>query len=134
LLLTRDLAIRRFSPLAGKLFNLLASDVGRPLSNVRHNLDLPGLEQLLQDVIDSISQREQEVQDTEGRWYSLRVRPYLNLDNKVDGVVLVLADIDALKRSEREIAAARDYAEAILRTTRYPLVVLTADLRVSSAN
>ena len=41
LLLGRDLAIRRFTPLAGKLFNLLAGDVGRPLSNVRHNLDVP---------------------------------------------------------------------------------------------
>src|SRR5436309_1402097 len=133
-LLTRGLAIRRFTPLAGKLFNLLPGDVGRPLSNVRHNLDLPNLEQLLQEVIDTISERELEVQDTEGRWYSLRVRPYLTLDNKIDGVVLVLADIDTLKRSEREIAAARDYAEAILRTTRYPLVVLTAELRVHAAN
>jgi len=89
-LLTRGLAIRRFTPLAGKLFNLLPGDVGRPLSNVRHNLDLPNLEQLLQEVIDTISERELEVQDTEGRWYSLRVRPYLTLDNKIDGVVLVL--------------------------------------------
>jgi two-component system CheB/CheR fusion protein len=63
-------------------------------------------------------------------WYSLRLRPYLTLDNKIDGVVLVLADIDPLKRSQQEIAAARDYAEVILRTTRYPLVVLTAELRV----
>src|SRR3989442_882325 len=133
-LLTRGLAIRRFTPLAGKLFNLLPGDVGRPLSNVRHNLDLPNLEQLLQEVIDTISERELEVQDTEGRWYSLRVRPYLTLDNKIDGVVLVLADIATLKRSERDIAAARDYAEAILRTTRYPLLVLTAELRVHAAN
>src|SRR5438132_9039888 len=134
LLLTRDLAIRRFTPLAGKLFNLLSSDVGRPLSNVRHNLDLPGLEQLLRKVIDTITERELEAQDNEGRWYSLRVRPYLTLDNKIDGVVLVLADIDTLKRSEREIASARDYAEAILRKARYPLVVLTAELRVHTAN
>src|SRR5207253_620110 len=63
LLLTRDLAIRRFTPLAGKLFNLLAGDVGRPLSNVRHNLDLPDLDKLLQEVIDTISERELEVQD-----------------------------------------------------------------------
>jgi len=134
LVLTRELAIRRFTPQAGKLFNLLATDVGRPLSNVRHNLDLPGLEQLLQEVIDTISERELEVQDKDDRWYSLRARPYLTLDKKIDGVVLLLADIDTLKRSEQEIAAARDYAEAILRTTRYPLVVLTADLRVSAAN
>src|SRR5207244_10625390 len=45
-----------------------------------------------------------------------------------------LSDIDTLKRSEQEITVARDYAEAVLRTTRYPLVVLTAELRVHAAN
>jgi PAS domain S-box-containing protein len=48
--------------------------------------------------------------------------------------VVVLVDIDAIKKTEREIEAARDYAEAILRTTRDPLVVLRADLTVDSAN
>ncbi len=132
--LTRELAIRRFTPPAQKLFNLLATDVGRPLNNVRHNLEVPDLEQLLREVIDTISEREREVQDRSGRWYSLRARPYLTLDNKIDGAVLVLVDIDALKRSAGEIAEARDFAEAILRTVRYPLLVLTADLRVSTAN
>ena len=48
--------------------------------------------------------------------------------------MVALVDIDALKKTEREIKAARDYAEAILRTTRDPLVVLRADLTVDSAN
>src|SRR5438552_575588 len=60
-LLTRGLTIRRFTPLAGKLFTRLAGDVGRPLSNVRHNLDLPDLERLLHEVIDTTSERELEV-------------------------------------------------------------------------
>ena len=62
------------------------------------------------------------------------MRPYLTLDNKVDGAVLVLVDISDLKRKEQAIAAARDYAQAIIRTTRDPLVVLHADLRVDTAN
>ena len=79
-------------------------------------------------------EREREVQDKEGRWYSLRVRPYMTLDNKVDGAVLVLVDITDLKRTEREAKAARDYAEATIRTARDPLMVLRADLRVNTAN
>jgi two-component system CheB/CheR fusion protein len=104
------------------------------LGNVRHNLDLPDLEDLLRDVIHSITEREREVQDKDGRWYSMRVRPYLTLDNKIDGAVLVLVDIDALKRSAREVSAARDYAEVILATVRYPLLVLNGNLRVATAN
>ncbi len=134
LVLGRDLTVRRFTPLAEKAFNLLATDLGRTLSGIRHNLDLPNLEDLVRQTIDTVSGREREVQDKQGRWYVLRVRPYMTLDNKVDGAVLVLVDVTALKRTEREVNAARDYAEAMLRTTRDPLLVLRADLRVNTAN
>ncbi|HEY2799963.1 MAG TPA: CheR family methyltransferase [Chthoniobacterales bacterium] len=133
LLFSRELILRRFTPLAGKLFNLLPADLGRPLGGIRHNLEVPDLERLLAEVIETVTAREREVQDKDGRWYALRARPYL-LDNQIDGVVLVLGDIDALKRSEGEIRAARDYAEATLRTIPGPLVILHADLRVSTAN
>jgi len=134
-LLGRDLTIRRFTPLAERAFNLLATDVGRPLGGIKHNLDCPDLEQLIAEVIHAVSVREREVRDKAGRWYSLRVRPYLTLDhNKIDGAVLVLVDIDTLKRSEQDIKTARDYAETILRTARDPLLVLHADLKVNTAN
>jgi two-component system CheB/CheR fusion protein len=134
LVLTRDLAIRRFTPPAANLFNLVDADAGRPLSNVRHNLDLPDLEALLKEVIDTISEREREVRDKTGRCYSLRARPYLTLDNKIDGSVLVLVDIDALKRSEQAMAAALDYAANTIKTVRDSLLMLDADLRVQHAN
>jgi len=134
LVVTRDLAIRRFTAPAAQLFNLVDTDVGRPLSNVRHNLDLPDLEALLKEVIDTISEREREVRDQAGRCYSLRARTYLTLDNKVDGAVLVLVDIDELKRSEEAITAARDFAANTIETVREPLVMLDAQLRIESAN
>jgi two-component system CheB/CheR fusion protein len=134
LLLTRELAIRRFTPLARKIFNLTANDIGRPLNNIRHNLELSDLEPLLNEVIQTARETERETQDHQGRWYSLRIRPYLTLDNQIDGAVLVLHDIDTIKRSAQEVAVARDHAEAILRTTRDPLVVLNPELRVTAAN
>lgn len=134
LVVSRDLTIRRFTPLAEKTFNLVATDVGRPLNAVRHTLEFAELEDLVREVIDTVSLRHREVQDNTGRWYSLRIRPYMTLDNKVDGAVLVLLDIDSLKRSEQEIKAARDYAEAMIQTARDPLVVLGPDFRVKRAN
>ncbi len=130
----RDLTLWSFTPSAEKLFNLLPTDVGRPIAGIRHNLDFPGLEPLIAEVIDHIAVREHEVQDKSGHWYLLRVRPYLTVDRKITGAVLVLFDIDALKQSERTAARALDYAEAILRTARDPLVILHADLRVKTAN
>jgi two-component system, chemotaxis family, CheB/CheR fusion protein len=85
-------------------------------------------------VIDTVSVREIETRDGAGRWHSLRVHPYRTLENKIDGAAVALVGIDALKKTEREIEVARDYAETILRTTRDPLLVLRADLKVESAN
>jgi len=133
-LLGHDLTVRRFSAQAEKQFNLLATDVGRPIGNVRHNLDLPDLEAFLGEVIATERERELEVRGQDGRWYSIRARPYLTLDNKVGGVLFTLVDIDALKRTEGEIRAARDYAEATVRTCPDSLIVLRADMRVDTAN
>ena len=47
---------------------------------------------------------------------------------------LMVVDIDILKRSEQAIAANRDYAEGILSSIRYPLVVLNADMTIHTAN
>jgi len=133
-LLGRDLTIRRFSQQAEQKFNLLAADVGRPVGGMRHDLDMAGLEELAIEVIDSVRECEREVRDRQGRWYSLRIRPYLTLDNKVDGAVLILVDIDALKRTELAARDAREQAQAIIRTTPDPLVVLDAALRVTETN
>ena len=134
LLLARDLSVVRFTPPAAKLFNLLATDVGRPIHGIRHNLDVPDLELLLDEVLASVSLREREVRDKEGRWYALRARPFLSLENKVDGVVLVLSDIDALKRTQHRAKTALDYAEGILRAAPVPFLVLRADLCVNTAS
>lgn len=66
------------------------------------------LDDIVEDVITNVRESEHEVRDKDGHWYSLRVRPYLTLDNKVDGAVLVLVDINALKRTERLIAESRE--------------------------
>ena len=133
-LVRNDLTIHRYSGRAARQFNLLPADIGRPITGIQHNLDVPDLEEIIADVTATMQEREREVQDKSGHWYSLRVRPYLSKERKVEGVVLVLHDIDALKRSAEEIAEAREYAEAIVRTGRDMLLVLDADLRVHSAN
>lgn len=130
----RDLTLWRFTSPAEKLFNLMPADLGRPLAGIRHNLVFPELETFISEAIESGTVREREVQDKENHWYLLRIRPYLTVDNQITGAVLVLVDIDQLKQSERATIEALDYAEAILRTARDPLVILRGDLRVNTAN
>ncbi|HEX4966197.1 MAG TPA: chemotaxis protein CheB [Thermoanaerobaculia bacterium] len=133
-LLGSDLRLRRFTPAAARLMNLLPGDVNRPLSDIRPNFDLPSLEVSILEAIETVTVIEREVQDREGAWYSLRIRPYKTRDNRIDGAVIVLVDVDALKRGAVEIAEARDFADAIIETVREPLLVLGEELRVERAN
>ncbi|MEH2063317.1 MAG: chemotaxis protein CheB [Nostoc sp.] len=134
LMLTNDLRIRRFTPMAQRLFNFIASDAGRPLSDIRANLNIPELEALILEVLETLSIKELEVQTLGGHWYNLRIRPYRTTENQIDGVVLVLIDIDVLKRSAASLEQARNYAEGIVETVQVPLIVLDANFRVSQAN
>lgn len=133
-MLGEDLCIRCVSLAAEKILNLNTSDVGRSISDVKLKVGIPELEQLIHTVIESTSPVDREVQDRQGRWHQLRLRPYKTQENKIEGAVMALVDIDTLKKNEQELAQARDYAEATLRAAPYPLLVLEADLRVKTAN
>ena len=134
LMLGADLQIRQFTPAVEGIFNLISTDIGRPLSDITHKLNVPNLEQQILEVIRTLNLNAQEIQDREGHWYHLRIRPYRTIDNKIDGAVLVLIDIDDLKRSNVQLMEARDYADAIVETVWQPLLVLNQDLRVIAAN
>ena len=96
-----DLRMRRFTPMAEKVLNLIPADLGRVVTHIKPNIDCPDLEQLVARCIDSMTLIDRDVQDREGHWYPLRLRPYKNLDNKIDGAVLALFDVNVLKRAER---------------------------------
>lgn len=90
-----DLLVRLVTPAAQNAFNILQSDAGRPITDFRPNVDIGDLEHLLREVIDSLTVRERRVADKQGRNYSLRVRPYRTKENKIDGAVITVLDIDA---------------------------------------
>jgi len=94
----RDLRIRRFTPMAEKLLNLIPGDVDRSITHINTNLDCSDLEALIVQTMDEVTQVERDIQARDGRWFSLRIRPYKDLNNKIDGAVLALFDIDLLKR------------------------------------
>ncbi len=114
-----DLRLRRFTPATDRVMRVIASDVGRPLGDIKLRVVAPDLERQITGVVETLVLVEQEVRDDDGRWWALTIRPYQTIDRRVDGVVLVFGDIDASKRyGERadEVAEARrqllDIAEA----------------------
>jgi two-component system CheB/CheR fusion protein len=129
-----DLRLRRFTPAAEKLLKLVPADLGRPLGDIRPDLDVPDLTQEVRQVIDTASVADREVKDRHGRSYKLRISPYRTQENRVEGAVLALVDVDALKRSAERVQQALEYASAIVETVVEPLLVLDSQLRIEKAN
>ena len=129
-----QLHIRRFTSQARTTLNLLPTDIGRPITDIRPNVDVAHLDQLITEVMDTVTLKELEVQDGEGRWYRLQIRPYKTLDNKVDGAFLSLVDVDTLKRAQQDAEWGREYSAGIVEAVQVPIVVLDHKLVVQSAN
>jgi two-component system CheB/CheR fusion protein len=132
--LDENLAIKNFTREAAKVFRLVASDAGRPLGDIKSNIEGEDLLDDAQAVLDSLVPREKEVQTTGHARYLVRAMPYRTLENVIEGVVLTLTDITGLKKAEEEVRKARDYAENIVDTIRESLIVLDGDLKVVSAS
>jgi two-component system CheB/CheR fusion protein len=123
----RDLRIRRYTRAMEPILNLIASDVGRSITDLQPQMELPDLRRLLLDAMEGGTRKPRDIRDAHGRWHSLRILPSLGHDGKTDGAVLMLIDIDAAKRG-------LDFAEAIVETVREPLVILNQNLQVLKAN
>ena len=103
----RDLRIRRFTPVAERVCRMITGDVGRPITDLQLRIDVPDLRALLTQVIETMVMSERAVQDDQGHWYSMQVRPYRSGDNRVDGAVITLFDIDEITHryeAQRHIA------------------------------
>ena len=129
IMLGQDLRVRRFTPMAGEIFSLIPTDVGRPIGDIKLKLSIPDLEPFLAEVIDTASPREREVQDSQARWYSLRVRPYRTLENKIEGVVILLVDVDKLKQLEEVLHQRVEELAAADRGKNEFLALLAHELR-----
>jgi two-component system CheB/CheR fusion protein len=132
--LDERMRIKWFTPAVTALFDILDGDIGRPIGNLAQKFTDGDLVGKAQAAVAKLAHSEGEVRTDDGRCFSLRVQPYRTRDNRIAGAVASFVDVTALKSTQKEIAAARDYAEAIIGTVRDPLLVLDGDLRVVSAN
>jgi len=99
--LDRNLAIRNFTPAASAFFNLRASDVGRPLTDLPNGLDYPELKAHIEQVLASGEIIEHQLsRDAERRHYVVRLMPYREQDKAIQGVVVLLMDITTLAEAE----------------------------------
>ena len=134
LMLTSDLHIRQFTPPMQRLLSVRPADIGRSINEIRLQLSIEDIEPILLEVLETLGTREMEVQDRDGRWYLLRVRPYRTSENKIEGLVVVFLDIDQLRRSQQQLLDAHHFAASVVESVPVPVVVLNKDGSIRTAN
>jgi two-component system CheB/CheR fusion protein len=132
--LDEHLLIRRFTREAVQVYRLVASDVGRPLVDIKSDIKGADLLADAQAVLDTLVPCEREVCTVGGAWFLVRIQPYRTLDNVIAGVVMAFTNISQRVEAEAETRVARLLAENIVNTVHEPLLVLDADMKVVSAS
>ena len=131
------LRILRFTPTVSPLINLIETDVGRPVDQIRTNL--VGYDRLAADVkgvLNNLAPKELEVQTVAGDWYLLRIRPYRTLENVIEGAVITFTEISVLKKAQlalRDSEALRRLA-IVVRDSRDAILVQDKTGRILAWN
>jgi len=126
--LDRALRVKLTTPRAQDIFNLLRTDVGRPLSDITSRLTCTSLDADLRAVLEQLQPIDREVSSTDNRWYLVRIRPYRTTDDRIDGVVLMFQDITARRLAEREVAMSEERLRLLINSvTDYAIFTMTPE-------
>src|SRR5262249_562792 len=101
--LDRSLRVKFSTPRAREVFNLLESDIGRPLTDITNKLLYDGIHKDVRTVLDRLLSIEREVQNDLGHWFLTRLLPYRTSDNHIDGVVVTFHDITERRNAELRV-------------------------------
>ncbi len=103
--LDENLRIRRFTPKMAAVFHIIDADLGRPIHGFMHSIQCADLTAKLAKVVDERRQYEEEVQNSEGETFLMRILPYRG-DPDQSGVVMTLIDVTNLKAAESRFQSA----------------------------
>jgi two-component system, chemotaxis family, CheB/CheR fusion protein len=126
ILVDHQLRIRRFTPAATRIINLIAGDVGRPVDHIVSNLiDYQDLVADTRAVLDTLITVEKEVQAKDGTWNHLRIWPYRTTENIIEGAVITFVDCTEAKKAQDALRLNEERMRVALQTV--PIVITNQD-------
>ena len=134
LFLDKELNIRRFTIPAIKIFKLIKSDIGRPITDLVSDLIYPDLPDDALGVLNTLMFLKKQVPTKDGRWYSVRIMPYRTRDDKIDGVVITFFNISDLKEVEVKLHETEQMNALLLNSSSDIIIKLSADWKILEVN
>lgn len=96
--------IRLFTPNCTELFNLVSTDIGRPLDEIKFKVEDIHLLKDAASSLETLATLESEVPTSDREWYLRRISPYRTASNKIEGVVITYTDITRLKETQDQLS------------------------------
>lgn len=94
--------IRKYTPPATSLINLIETDIGRPITHISNNLKYGGLFADIDHVLQSAEPVNKIIELYDDSFYQMKVLPYVREGSVIDGVVLTFVDVTAIKNAQAE--------------------------------
>lgn len=98
--LDEELNVKRFTPPTSALLNLRFTDIGRPLREIAPKFPQDQMLAECQQVLDTLTLVEREIQTDKSRYYLRRILPYRTMDHHLGGVVIAFVDLTRQKQLE----------------------------------
>ena len=99
--LNNALRIKRFTSAATGFFNLIPSDVDRPLDHITSRFPESDIPAKAGRVLETLLPVSENIRGKDGMWYSMRILPYRTTDNAIAGVVVTFMDITNLMKDKK---------------------------------
>ncbi len=100
LFLDDALNIRRFTNRTAAIIKLIATDIGRPVTDIVTDLHYPDLIDDAREVLRTLVYSEKQIPASDGRWFIVKIMPYRTQENRIVGLVITFTDITAVKKFE----------------------------------
>jgi two-component system, chemotaxis family, CheB/CheR fusion protein len=131
----RRMHIHRYTPRATELFNLIKSDIGRPLMDITHRLDYPQLVDDARTAFQTLRLVEREVTASGDRHFVVRMLPFRTAEDKIEGAILSFVEVTLLRRSQRDERAGAERLRLAVESTRdFAILTLDANGLITSWN
>ncbi len=101
--LDRSLRIKMFTPPVQNVYNIIKSDVGRPLSHIKSRFEYDGLQNDIEIVIDKLIPVEREIKSDDNCWYVIKIFPYRTSEDRIKGVIIKFLDITKRRQIEKKL-------------------------------
>ncbi|MGQ2966489.1 PAS domain-containing protein, partial [Methylophilus sp.] len=131
----RAMRIKRYTPHAAEIFNLISTDIGRPLLDITHKLQYESLQADAASVFESLRVIEREVVSDDDRWFIARLIPYRTNEDRIDGLVLTFIDITSLHNTKKRLVEEEQRMRLIAASTKdYAIFTFDVSGRITSWN